>query len=318
MLLVDLVIVAVLAFAGWLGYQRGFLMVAVDLAGFILAVVAASLVYTKLAVYVARAFTIFPSFAEVIAFLVVLVLVQLVYALAARQILHSLPKGLVYSALNRWAGVLINAARTALVIAIGLIVFTGLPFTASQKEVVTKAEIPRLMLGYSGKLQQGVNQLLGGAISDTLNFITIKPDSGESVALRFTTTDVRVDAASEEAMLHLVNRERVSRGLRPLRMNQTAREVARKHSRDMFARGYFAHVNPDGLDPFQRMEAGGVEFRAAGENLALAPTLQLAHNGLMNSPGHRANILSDDFGAVGIGVIDGGRYGLMITQNFTD
>ena len=84
----------------------------------------------------------------------------------------------------------------------------------------------------------------------------------------------------------------------------------------MFARGYFAHDTPEGRSPFDRMHEGGVSFQTAGENLALAPTLQVAHNGLMNSPGHRANILGRDFGRVGIGILDGGMRGLMVTQNF--
>jgi uncharacterized protein YkwD len=64
------------------------------------------------------------------------------------------------------------------------------------------------------------------------------------------------------------------------------------------------------------MKDAGVEYRTAGENLALAPTLHIAHNGLMNSPGHRANILHPQFGRVGIGIMDGGLRGLMVTQNF--
>jgi uncharacterized protein YkwD len=70
----------------------------------------------------------------------------------------------------------------------------------------------------------------------------------------------------------------------------------------MFQQGYFAHVDPDGTTPFERMRTGGVSFRAAGENLALAPTVEVAHNGLMNSPGHRENILSPDFTQVGTGI----------------
>ena len=46
------------------------------------------------------------------------------------------------------------------------------------------------------------------------------------------------------------------------------------------------------------------------------PTLPIAHNGLMNSPGHRANILRPEFGRVGIGIMDGGLRGLMVTQKF--
>ena len=93
-------------------------------------------------------------------------------------------------------------------------------------------------------------------------------------------------------------------------------EVARRHSVDMFARGYFAHDTPEGRDPFERMREANVRFLTAGENLALAPTVQVAHRGLMNSPGHRANILHSQFGRVGIGIMDGGIRGLMITQDF--
>ena len=84
----------------------------------------------------------------------------------------------------------------------------------------------------------------------------------------------------------------------------------------MFARGYFAHDTPEGRDPFDRMRAAEVRFLTAGENLALARSVQIAHTGLMNSPGHRANILRPEFGRVGIGIMDGGMRGLMVTQNF--
>jgi uncharacterized protein YkwD len=84
----------------------------------------------------------------------------------------------------------------------------------------------------------------------------------------------------------------------------------------MFARSYFSHVSPDREDPFDRMREAKVRYLTAGENLALARTLPAAHRGLMESPGHRANILRPQFGRVGIGVLDGGVHGLMVTQNF--
>jgi uncharacterized protein YkwD len=117
-------------------------------------------------------------------------------------------------------------------------------------------------------------------------------------------------------MLDLVNGERVKAGLQPLAPDAELTEVARKHSADMFARGYFSHYSPEGRSPFDRMREARVTYLTAGENLALAPTLTIAHNGLMNSPGHRANILRGQFGRVGIGVMDGGWRGLMISQEF--
>ena len=92
--------------------------------------------------------------------------------------------------------------------------------------------------------------------------------------------------------------------------------VARLHSTDMFARGYFSHVTPDGKTLTDRVRARGVPFLTAGENLELGTTLEICHEGLMKSPGHRANILHPSFGRLGIGVLDGGKRGLMITQNF--
>ena len=117
-------------------------------------------------------------------------------------------------------------------------------------------------------------------------------------------------------MLELVNQERIANGLAPLEADPELTEVARRHSAHMLARGYFSHYTPEGKVPFERIREGGVGFRTAGENLAFAPTVKIAHTGLMNSPGHRANILRAAFGRVGIGILDGGRRGLMVTQKF--
>lgn len=119
-------------------------------------------------------------------------------------------------------------------------------------------------------------------------------------------------------MLDLINAERAQAGLAPLAADPEMQAVARAHSVDMLRRGYFGHNTPEGRTPFDRIDAAEITYRTAGENLALAPTLALAHSGLMNSPGHRANILRPEFGRVGIGIIDGGIRGLMITQNFRD
>ena len=117
-------------------------------------------------------------------------------------------------------------------------------------------------------------------------------------------------------MLDLVNQERTTRGLKPVKADPQLTEVGRMHSQDMFSRGYFSHYTPEGKDPFDRMKASHVHFLSAGENLALGQTLMICHEGLMNSPGHRANILNPSFGRLGIGILDGGVYGLMISQEF--
>ena len=155
-------------------------------------------------------------------------------------------------------------------------------------------------------------------IEDSLSFLTVKTGSRQKIDLHFRTTNHSTDAASENEMIKLVNNERFSRGLKPLKPQENLQRVARTHSQDMLEKGYFSHIDPQGRDPFDRMKESEIKFASAGENLAFAPNTNIAQSGLMKSPGHKANILNPDFTRVGIGVIDAGAYGKMFTQEFTD
>lgn len=138
--------------------------------------------------------------------------------------------------------------------------------------------------------------------------------------------DIDVDEDAEGAVLRLLNKARQEEGVAGVYIDPLLQEVARDHARDMYLRGYFAHETPECSaggegtpagcrDPFDRMDAAGVDFDIAGENLALASTVSAAHQGLLGSPGHRRNMLDPDFERVGIGVVEG-PYGLMVAQEF--
>jgi uncharacterized protein YkwD len=163
-----------------------------------------------------------------------------------------------------------------------------------------------------------LNDVFGGALNETINFLTVEPKSDETIALHFKVTNGTPDAQAEKQMFRMVNTERVKNGLPPVFFDAKLRALGRAHSQDMLARGYFSHYTPEQLSPFDRMNEANIEFISAGENLALAPSTDLAMQGLMNSPGHRANILNASFGKIGIGVIDGGVYGKMYSQEFTN
>jgi len=123
--------------------------------------------------------------------------------------------------------------------------------------------------------------------------------------------------ADETQMFNLVNQERQRAGVRPLQIDMQLVKLARLKAQDMIDKGYFSHTSPTYGSPFEMMRSFGVTYRYAGENLAGAPTVGIAHRHLMNSPGHRANILNSNFTKVGIGVVDGGPYGKMFVQMFT-
>lgn len=122
--------------------------------------------------------------------------------------------------------------------------------------------------------------------------------------------------ADEQKMLNLVNQERAKAGLPGLKVHPELVKLARLKSQDMINNKYFSHQSPVYGSPFDMMKSAGISYTRAGENLAGAPTVERAHTNLMNSPGHRANILNKDFTHIGIGIVDGGPYGKMFTQMF--
>ena len=93
-------------------------------------------------------------------------------------------------------------------------------------------------------------------------------------------------------MFDLTNATRVEHGLHPLSWDDHVKLTARDHSTDMAINQYFDHTNLKGESPFDRMEEDQISFRTAGENLAAGQISSIfAHEGLMNSIGHRENIL---------------------------
>ncbi len=128
-------------------------------------------------------------------------------------------------------------------------------------------------------------------------------------------------ADAERQMLALVNRDRKEGRLPPLVVDAVLSDIARGHSDEMHSTGDVAHVSPTTGSAADRVKAGGVSTALVLENVARAYGVSEAQQGLMNSPGHRANILSHDATHIGIGITLGdnstGQRELFVTQVFT-
>jgi len=123
-------------------------------------------------------------------------------------------------------------------------------------------------------------------------------------------------AAEEGKMVNLVNQARLSQGVRPLAVHNGLTSLARLKSQDMVNKNYFSHTSPTYGSPFDMMRQAGISYRTAGENIAGAATTESAHQSLMNSPGHKANILNTNYNQIGIGIASGSIYGKIFTQMF--
>lgn len=125
------------------------------------------------------------------------------------------------------------------------------------------------------------------------------------VLLAFATPLLASDI-TPDSVLSEMNVYRAKSGAAPLHFDARLTAAAEDRMRDMEDLEYWAHDAPDGRTPFVWLKARGYEYQYAGENLATGfETTEVLVQGWMESPGHRANILSLDYDDVGIAVIDG-------------
>lgn len=104
----------------------------------------------------------------------------------------------------------------------------------------------------------------------------------------------------------LVNQERARAGLSPLSSHAELANMALVKAKDMKNNGYFDHNSPTYGSPFDMMKSFGISYRYAGENIAMGQrTPQEVMNAWMNSPGHKANILSGNFTSIGVAYYNG-------------
>lgn len=121
-------------------------------------------------------------------------------------------------------------------------------------------------------------------------------------------------------MLSRVNRERVARGLAPLRRHPRLDDAAEAHAKDMFTRRYYSHDSLEGKSAMDRIQALGYRARYAGENIARGQySVNEVMDGWMESKTHRDHLLSPVFDDVGFGLAFGknpGGYEIIWVQNF--
>ncbi len=313
---IDLVILLVLGLYVFHGWRRGLLLIVLDSVGFVVSV-AAGLVFYKYAAPIFHGLGLGPALSGAMGFLGILVLTQLCFWQLSRTIYRSIPKSARGCVVNRALGIIPSVAKGFVLCSLMVMALVVLPTRVPQRYVLDST-IGSRMLVVASAVERAAASLFGEAIREGLTFLTVGTGTTELIRIPAQTKDVVADFKAERKMLALLNKERAAKGLKALAMDSKLRTLARKHSRDMFARGYFAHVDPDGKSPFDRMREAEIEYAEAGENLAKAPSVSIAHRGLMNSPGHRANILDPKFGKVGIGVYSSEIHGKMFSQEFTD
>lgn len=314
---VDLTIVFVLGYFAVQGFNKPLFFEIFDLVGFLLSFLMSLQLYNFAAKLLESAVELPHSFANVLGFIFVWYITELFLFILIRIISKNYKEKMDLSG-EKFLSVVPAVLRGLVLVAIVLILLATFPIQPRVKKDIQSSQLGSVILTKAYQLEAPIKNIFGGLANDSLAFMTIKPKTQERVDLGFEIDKFTFDRDLEVSMFVLVNKERSEAGISPLTYDAALAEVARRHSADMFLRGYFSHYSLDGKDVADRALASGVVYFVIGENLAFASTLELAHQGLMNSSGHRDNILSGDYNRMGIGVAKSEEYGIMFTQVFKD
>jgi uncharacterized protein YkwD len=316
--IVDLLIILIVLVCAWAAFQRGFILSSLVLLSWIAVLAVALLLYKPAGVLLLKLLPKTGKWSSALGFVIVIILVQIIFDRLIFWLLGRLPQRVSQSRINHVFGILpglVNGFVWATLLSAFLIIY---PKDGTLMREARKSYVAKQLAGNVNGLSKKLSPVFTDVLLQLRGNSSATVSHERTVRLPFKVTTARPRPDLEAELLRLVNRERTQRGLQPLKADPELTKVARGHSDDMFRRGYFSHYTPEGLDPFDRMKKDGVHFLTGGENIAITQTLPMAHEGLMNSPGHRANILNPAFGRLGIGILDGGLYGLMITQAFRD
>lgn len=317
---VDAIILVVLGYYLLSGWETGLVQLVANLVSFLGSLWLAIQFHAPVGSFLTEKFGLSSLWSNVLGYLIVGLIADFVINGLLGLGIPKLPKKWEKSKANKVLGTALSFVNGVVIIAFFLLVILSLPLRGTIKQDIRQSVIGKrivvLVETYGGQ----VKSALDVQVAEAIKFLTVEPKSTERINLDIepSQSQLTVDEVSERKMLELVNNERAKVGVKPLSVDAKIVAVARAHSRDMFVRRYFSHVDPDGNDPLKRMLAGGVLFTLVGENIAYAPDVSVAHTGLMNSEGHRRNILDPQFHRIGIGVMDGGIYGEMFTQNFAN
>ncbi len=145
-------------------------------------------------------------------------------------------------------------------------------------------------------------------------------DAPEPPPPTFEASPAETSAESVLKNLHaLIDEERKARGLKPFKRDRALAKIALHHSEDMDRHAFVAHTSKTSGNAADRVARAGLKATLVLENIGRGYSASEIHEGLMASPGHRANLLHPTATHIGLGVVkqnEGERVAFLVTELF--
>ena len=304
------------------GWVRGFVRELFDLAGLIVGLAVSFRLSGPVGDFLSEAFGATPEWARIGAGVALFVIVGVVMSIAAGALtkVMRLP-GLNLA--NRVFGAGLAVAWGVLLIVLLTTLLRALPMPAAVDETMDTSVVITNLAGPDGIAATAFDRLVGdevltalGDLEAALGRHRVLLEGDERVEFAAATeADLEVDDDAARLVFELLNETRASDGVAPLAWSDGLAEVALAHAVEMYTHGYVSHLSPVTGRVDDRVKAAGIRLSTIGENLALAASARAVHDGLVASPGHRANMVNPAFDRVGIAAVKG-PLGVMVVEVF--
>ncbi len=299
---------------GWLkGFVREALDVVTLLLGAVIAFRAAGTVGSVISAMSGLSPEVGRLVGGVVAFLAISVGAAVVSGLIHRTI-RRLP---AMTTLNRLAGAALGGVYALVLATLALTLVSIAPMPEPVTDAVEESTFAATLTDPHGPVQSGVEVIAGDRVMQTV--ISLRRLFGQRVVVGDGTVALppaehtKPSAGAARAVYEALNKERVSEGLDPLAWSEDLAVVAVGRAESAYRSGTLV---PEGPDIEEKLRLVGIPSSQRGENIALAATPDGAHEALVASESHRAELLRVDYRRVGVGVVEG-PYGFVAVEVFT-
>jgi uncharacterized protein YkwD/uncharacterized membrane protein required for colicin V production len=252
--------------------------------------------YTLFGPLLTKFFHLTTPTAYTISFVAVLVILQGVFSTLIQLFYERFPRVFYERTFTRSLAFIPAGIEGIMAIVLLVLIGTLMPVPTQASDEISSSYVGSFISKELSSINHVGNVVTAGRLDQALSLVATHSEGDEKPLTLPFRPDVTVDdPQAEQEMFAFVNQQRAAYGVAPLTLDPSLTAVARAHSQDMWNNKYFAHVDPTGKDPFDRMQAAGIFALTAGENIALAPSIDAADIGLMNSPLHKKNILNPEY-----------------------
>ncbi len=295
---IDLVIILFIIFYFWEGSLRGFINLFFEFLGFLIAFIFGLASYATISGFLISNFSLPHGLSNSLSFAGVMLSILPVCSYVFGKLEERIPNKALQHQVNKIFTAPPLLGNLLILFLTGTLLSTALPYKAEMKQAVTSSYFVGKAVVFLHDSEVYWHTIIQKPIVNTFNFLTVNPNLSEKVSLHFTQKDVETEPVLAQELGISINALRMQNNLPVLVYDPVLAELAVQQGKNVFG--------------------AGVMIPLASENVALAPTIQLAQHGFMDSPVHRDILLFSGYKKMGVGVVDGGIYGKIIVEAFAD